>query len=389
MGAPAKNAAGPPPAPTRGPLIPDLGGPSFSEEDSDEGNQTPAPPSPMHLAEQRELVQLSRVVASEALRTPGGDDGEGFLHTELDLVCPPLEGPLQDEGRLEDGTLSEGGLSYSPNAKRKVPFGERGSPRRQTKRRREDEAAFLPCAGSDAAAEGDSATAAAVATAAAAGARASSVRMPVPPPPKVCASAARYSAKWYGGICCAPLPSANSEETCGDSTGEQGDTQGAAVLPVGPPGQVEGETKPVFCPICNGLYKELPGGGPGDGLHWIGCDCTHTSTFLKIFFLFVKPKVLSLKVLKTKREGASEMLLWALAEPCNTEAATLRFCLCSSTTGKQFVADSIKHSFFLDDLDECLSEWENMFERVFLSAFFAFIFFSLSPVVSLALLGVH
>lgn len=33
------------------------------------------------------------------------------------------------------------------------------------------------------------------------------------------------------------------------------------------------EKQPIFCPICKGMYNELPDGGPGDGLAWIGCDC--------------------------------------------------------------------------------------------------------------------
>ncbi|CBZ54401.1 hypothetical protein NCLIV_048300 [Neospora caninum Liverpool] len=47
----------------------------------------------------------------------------------------------------------------------------------------------------------------------------------------------------------------------------------ATNLQIGPPGQVQGEKQPIFCPICKGMYNELPDGGPGDGFAWVGCDC--------------------------------------------------------------------------------------------------------------------
>ncbi|KAL8430092.1 hypothetical protein ACSSS7_006148 [Eimeria intestinalis] len=268
--------------PAKGPRLPDVT--SLSEDESDSGSQTPAPPSPMHLAEQRELLQLSRVVANEALRRRGGD----YIYSKaLDLICGPPEEFLLDAAAACD--QAEGGL-YLPQGSmlRKEQAGGAfaGSPRKMVKRRREADTAANATWPASRTAAASAAAEAAAAAAAAWGKQI--VRMPQPPPPKVSASAAMLSAQWYGGICCAGLPTSSDEavgtpesETSG-APGAPQDPQGSAAPSSGAPEQVEGETKPVFCPICNGLYKELPGGGPGDGLHWIGCDCTYTPAILTV-----------------------------------------------------------------------------------------------------------
>lgn len=244
------------------PHLPDGGTSNLSDEESDSGTQTPAPPSPMHLAEQRELLQLSRVVATEALRRRGGDTN---LHSVMELVYGSLDS-LPPAGAPNEAAWG------SPESKRRMQVLEENgeeTPQKEHKRKREGE----PVASLDIPFSSTPTEGAATATG-----KVPVVRMPEPPPPKISASAAMFSAQWYGGICCAGLPPSSHDAalqpqgTPGAPTTPQ-DSQGPAALPVGPPGQVEGETKPVFCPICNGLYKELPGGGPGDGLHWIGCDC--------------------------------------------------------------------------------------------------------------------
>ncbi|KAL8444148.1 hypothetical protein Emag_005662 [Eimeria magna] len=272
----ARGGGGAPPSqkgpPAKGPRLPEVG--SFSEDESDSGSQTPAPPSPMHLAEQRELLQLSRVVANEALRRRGED----YIYSSaMDLVCGPL-----DEGFPAAAAAcgQDTGDPFNPQGrlllKEEAEDGFGVSPRRLQKRRRETEAAMGATSPASRAAAGDAAAAAA-----AAWGKQQIARMPQPPPPKVSASAAMLSAQWYGGICCAGLPPSSEEAVDTPETGAPGalqDPQGSAEPSPGAPGQAEGETKPVFCPICNGLYKELPGGGPGDGLHWIGCDCMYTPT---------------------------------------------------------------------------------------------------------------
>ncbi|KAL8427139.1 hypothetical protein Efla_007854 [Eimeria flavescens] len=267
--------------PGRPPSLPEVGSSEvLSDEETGSGSQTPAPPSPMHLAEQRELVQLSQVVYNETFRRRGEDS---LMFSAMGMLWGPLEeGPLPAVagGGEEDAAEGPYDLKRSLLSKEETADAAAASPRRQQKRRREADAAGdsspTPLKTAAAAAGAAAATDAAAAAAALFGLP-QTVHMPQPPPPKVAASAAMLSAQWYGGICCAALPpseEAGQQPAEGPSPVAPGaDPQGPAALPVGPPGQVEGETKPVFCPICNGLYKELPGGGPGDGLHWIGCDC--------------------------------------------------------------------------------------------------------------------
>ncbi|KAL8448908.1 hypothetical protein Emed_003478 [Eimeria media] len=221
---------GPPPA--KGPRLPDVG--SMSEDESDSGSQTPAPPSPMHLAEQRELLQLSRVVANEALRRRGED----YIYSSaMDLVCGPFdEGFFLSAAACGQGTggpfLPQGRLLLKEEAEDAFA----GSPRRLQKRRREADAAVdVTSPASRAAAAADAAAAAA-----AAWGKQQIVRMPQPPPPKVSASAAMLSAQWYGGICCAGLPPSSEEAVDTPETGAPGapqDPQGSAAPSAGAPGQ--------------------------------------------------------------------------------------------------------------------------------------------------------
>lgn len=220
-------------------------GAAESDDDFEDGNKTPAPPSPMHLAEQQELLQLTRVVAAEAQRKRGGEGAPLFGPTQAEAAAA-----AGSSGKEDDLLLPQPKQPSSPT-KRSWNLLQGDCTQRETKRRREDDTAAVD-----------------VAEGAAAG-----PRMPRPPPPQVSASAAMLSAQWYGGACGGMLPVGVSTSAAAEEAAPQQEQQNSAEAAAP---EEDADAKPVFCPICNGLYKELPGGGPGDGLHWIGCDCKTT-----------------------------------------------------------------------------------------------------------------
>ncbi|PFH35362.1 hypothetical protein BESB_062490 [Besnoitia besnoiti] len=106
------------------------------------------------------------------------------------------------------------------------------------------------------------------------------------------ASAMLASQSWYGGISAAASMAVAQavQAVSGEGAGAQGgEANGEAEeagkgeealldalttrLQIGQPGQAQGEKQPIFCPICKGMYNELPDGGPRDGFAWVGCDC--------------------------------------------------------------------------------------------------------------------
>ncbi|KEP67374.1 UNVERIFIED_CONTAM: PHD-finger domain-containing protein [Hammondia hammondi] len=110
--------------------------------------------------------------------------------------------------------------------------------------------------------------------------------------PSASASAVLASESWYRGISAAASMAVAHAVQAVSSRGDLDageEAEGAARereekqsgesldvlanLQMGAPGQVQGEKQPIFCPICKGMYNELPDGGPGDGFAWVGCDC--------------------------------------------------------------------------------------------------------------------
>lgn len=283
---------------------------SLEEEEEEElsGAETPAPPSPMHLMEQQELLELSKSVAHEAMMrsqnalrvdalqenllprqeptTPSSSLPEsGALKTPRVSAAPETQAPSSDgpvegeEGRKAEGQREEDERDEEEaDSERRVKRPRRGSEEQSHEAKEETPPEDDPSSK----ATGD------VAESLEGVAKFTGGLLP---PPRLVAAAEAFSNLWREGLCAA-AKGANeaamlngeggrrpSEEAAdadfSESNQNNDELHGAhafSLAAAGPPGVVEGETRPVFCPICSGLYRELPGGGPGDGLHWIGCD---------------------------------------------------------------------------------------------------------------------